>query len=75
MAVDSAGRLFVEVGPMIYIFDVNGNVLARFTSPAVGPGDFFSGLLLDGSGSGYVAEARADQVEKFQLLAPFTPAP
>ncbi len=47
MAVDSAGRLFVEVGPTIYIFDENGNVLARFTSPAVGPGDFFSGLLLD----------------------------
>jgi outer membrane protein assembly factor BamB len=74
MAIDSLGRIFVDVGAIVDVFDVNGNFLDSFTSPGLAErGGFFSGLLLDVIGNGYVAEFGIDGVEKFQLMPPFAP--
>jgi hypothetical protein len=72
MAIDSEGRIFVGVGATVNIFDVNGNPLDSFTRIGLAErGGWFSGMILDGNGSGYVAELGVDVVEKFQLLPPF----
>jgi tripartite motif-containing protein 71 len=79
-AVDEIGRLWVGVRSplrLVAIYDGDGNFLSSFTEPGLAQGQgerFLSGLILDGNGNGYVAEAGTNLIEKFHLLPPFAPA-
>jgi tripartite motif-containing protein 71 len=80
-AVDADGRLFVGGGTtatsdQIQIFGPDGSFLASFGPPGSGDGQiaFPFGIVFDGSGNVYVADASSNRVEKFQLLPPFAPA-
>jgi streptogramin lyase len=76
VAIDSEGRVFVAVRAGAEIFGADGTFVGSFSSPdLVGDRGFFSGMALDGAGYGYAAEVGTDQLEKFQLVPPFTPTP
>jgi tripartite motif-containing protein 71 len=80
LAVDAEGRIFVTQGPVpvtnIQIFDSAGQFLAAWGSLGTGDGQFgyAYGILLDGNGSVYVADAGSSRIEKFLLLPPFAPS-
>jgi tripartite motif-containing protein 71 len=82
LAIDAAGRLFVARGPneeetrdQVLVLGADGTFLASFGSPGTGDGQlrFAYGILLDGKGNVYVADAYG-RVEKFRLLPPFNTA-
>jgi tripartite motif-containing protein 71 len=82
LAIDAAGRLFVSRGPneeetrdQVLVLGADGTFLASFGSPGDGDGQlrFAYGILLDGKGNIYVADAWG-RVEKFRLLPPFNAA-
>jgi tripartite motif-containing protein 71 len=85
LAIDAAGRLFVSRGPngtseeqtrdQVLVLGADGTFLASFGSPGTGDGQlrFAYGILLDGKGNIYVADAWG-RVEKFRLLPPFNTA-
>jgi outer membrane protein assembly factor BamB len=85
IGVDAAGRVFVTQGTAgdgdrVLVFDARGHFLASFGSQGSGDGQmgFATGLLLDGKGNVYIADAGSagnfggrDRIEKFGLLRPF----
>lgn len=80
MTVDGDGRLFVTGGStpsdnQVLVFDTDGTLLASFGSPGSGLGQlgFAWGVILDGEGNVYVADADPSRLEKFRLIPPFGP--
>ncbi len=79
MAVDAAGRLFVGVnleGHQIAVFDANGQFLTAWGGAGEGDNEiaFPTGIVLDGQGNVYVADAEVGRIIKFQLLPPLAAA-
>ncbi len=77
MAIDPDGRLFVTQGPTgsgdkVLVFDADGTFLSSFGEPGAGDGQvgFATGVILDGQGNLYVADAGGNRVQKYRLLAP-----
>jgi outer membrane protein assembly factor BamB len=66
--VDSSGRAFVSVGHDIVVFASNGAIVAQWSGAGTTKLDFPFGVLLDGKGNLYVADAGQNQVLKFHLL-------
>jgi outer membrane protein assembly factor BamB len=80
MGIDATGRLFVTqggqaTGGKIEIFDAAGSFLASFGPPGTSNGQFrfATGVILDGAGYIYVADASINRIQKFRLLPPFAP--